>query len=206
MNGGYGVKVYSLYSDNKHKINKLVESKNKNIRIIEFSLLKESNEIPPHFHPYGEDCAYVLKGELTYYIDTHSTVNLDKGNLAVGWTNLIHGYKNMSDSSVYFLVFATPEDNLTVYPEGNDLDIKHILLNRRVYNCLENDICIASPLSSFKTLVVDGIYQELEEKGVFKSFLDLEENILYTFETEKVELKTDKPKKFLKFSCKDALL
>lgn len=63
------MEVYNLFSDNRHKVNKIIESDNKNIRIIEFNLLKESSEIPPHFHPYGEDCAYVIKGELTYYVD-----------------------------------------------------------------------------------------------------------------------------------------
>ncbi len=180
-------------------INKIVESKNEDTRIIQFNLLENSDEIPPHIHPHGEDCAYVLEGELTYYIDIEETITVRRGDLVVGWTNVIHGYKNASNSNVHFLVFATPKNNLTVYPEKNHSGIKRLPIHERIYDCQNENIEISSPFTCYKTIVINGTYTELDETEVFKSLLDLEEDILYIFEDEPVYITTHYPKRFLKF-------
>jgi mannose-6-phosphate isomerase-like protein (cupin superfamily) len=178
---------------------KFAESLDLDTRIIEFVLLEEDNGIPPHIHPHGEDCAYILEGELQYNIDFDETITVKEGELVVGWTDLIHSYKNVSTHPVHFLVFATPEFNKTVYPERNVDKVKYLPITERKYNCLRQEFHLTSPFTTYSTVEIDGLYAE-EVEGAFKSFLDLEDKRLYVFNEEEVLLVTEKRKRFLKFA------
>jgi quercetin dioxygenase-like cupin family protein len=180
-------------------VTKICESKDKNTRVLYFNLSKHDKEIPPHIHPQGEDCAYVLHGSLSYYIDLEECITVKAGELAAGWSNVIHGYKNLSEKNVHFLVFATPENNLTVYPSTDSSQIVRIPIEERHFLCLDHSVNIASNFTAYNTIEISGDYHE-EKENVFKVFLDLANNVLYTFEDEAVVIQSLTPKRFLRFS------
>ncbi|MGD6900327.1 cupin domain-containing protein [Bacillus infantis] len=180
-------------------VTKICESKDKNTRILYFNLSKHDEEIPPHIHPQGEDSAYVLQGSLSYYIDLDECITVKAGELVTGWSNVIHGYKNLSENNVRFLVFATPEENLTVYPSIDSSQIVRIPIQERHFICLDNKVNIASNFTTYNTIEISGKYYE-EKEDVFKVFLDLANNVLYTFEDEAVVTESLTPKRFLRFS------
>lgn len=97
------------------KFKKIWESSCKNHRVLYFQINNEDEGIDAHFHPFGEDHALILEGELTYDISFEEQIVAKKNNLVFGWTNYVHGYHNYSEKPLHILVFATPENNLSVY-------------------------------------------------------------------------------------------
>lgn len=106
-----------IKSDMKFK--KVWESSCKNHRVLYFQINNEDEGIDAHFHPFGEDHALVLEGELTYDISFEEQIVAKTNNLVFGWTNYVHGYHNGSEKPLHILVFATPENNLSVYNQSN---------------------------------------------------------------------------------------
>ncbi|AMO85759.1 hypothetical protein B857_00621 [Solibacillus isronensis B3W22] len=107
------------------KFKKIWESSCKNHRVLYFQINKEDEGIDAHFHPLGEDHALILEGELTYDISFEEQIVAKKNNLVFGWTNYVHGYHNYSEKPLHILVFATPENNLSVYNQ-RELPVKNI--------------------------------------------------------------------------------
>lgn len=105
----------SEYIHSSIKFEKVWESPCKNHRILYFQIHKEDLGIDAHFHPYGEDSALVLQGELTYDISFDQQMIVKENNLVFGWTNLVHGYHNVHENPLHILVFATPENNPSEY-------------------------------------------------------------------------------------------
>lgn len=105
---GYGFKIL-IKSDIKFK--KICESF---WRIIEF-----------YFHPYGEDHALILEGELTYDISFKEQIVVNKNSLVFGWTNYVYGYHNLNDMPLHILVFATTE-NIFQYTTKVNFQYKQI--------------------------------------------------------------------------------
>lgn len=99
------------------KFKKIWESSCKNHRILYFQINNGDEGIEAHFHPFGEDHALILEGELTYDISFEEKIIAVKNNLVFGWSNYVHGYCNFSDRPLHILVFATPENNLSVYDQ-----------------------------------------------------------------------------------------
>lgn len=97
------------------KFKKVWESSCKNHRVLYFQINNEDDGIDAHFHPFGEDHALILEGELTYDISFEEQISAKKNNLVFGWTNYVHGYHNFCEKPLHILVFATPENNLSVY-------------------------------------------------------------------------------------------
>ena len=92
----------------------------------------EDAGIDAHFHPFGEDHALILEGELTYDISFEKQIIAKKNNLVLGWTNYVHGYHNISDKPLHILIFATPENNLSVYNQQ-----EHPVKNYTNYRIIE---------------------------------------------------------------------
>ena len=143
------------------KFEKIWESTCKNHRVLYFQIDEGDEGIPPHFHPYGEDHAFILEGELTYDISFEQQIVAKKNSLVFGWTYAVHGYHNTNSSSLHILVFATPEHNSSVYNESKlprkidvklrfieALPIKDILFSDRV-------IFSSAPLDCTNTLILD---------------------------------------------------
>ena len=105
-----------IKSDIKFKM--IWESSCKNHRVLYFQINKEDNGIEAHFHPYGEDHALILEGELKYDISFQEQIVVNQNSLVFGWTNYVHGYHNLNDKPLHILVFATPQNNLSVYNQG----------------------------------------------------------------------------------------
>lgn len=106
------------------KFKKVWESSCKNHRILYFQINNEDVGIEAHFHPFGEDHALILEGELTYDVSFEEQIIAEKNNLVFGWTNYVHGYYNFSEKPLHILVFATPENNLSVYNQ-RELPVKN---------------------------------------------------------------------------------
>ena len=113
------------------KFKKIWESACKNHRVLYFQIDKEDKGIPAHFHPFGEDHAFILDGKLTYDLSFEEQLVAEKESLVFGWTNAVHGYHNSDDTPVHILVFATPEHNESVYdknalPVHDDSKVRYI--------------------------------------------------------------------------------
>jgi uncharacterized cupin superfamily protein len=105
---------------------KVWESSCKNHRILYFQINPQDKGIDAHFHPFGEDHAFVLAGELTYNVSFERQIKAKENSLVFGWTNYVHGYQNDSDQPLHILVFATPENNLSIY-EKNKLSMQNFI-------------------------------------------------------------------------------
>lgn len=154
-----------------------------------------------HIHTAGEDCALVLSGNLTYYVGNRETIQAEPGSLVFGWQNVLHGYLNQEEEPVRLVVFVTPGKIGLAYPGDNDPKVRKIPVeDRKVY--VEEDMDVSSEYSSFKTILVDGRYEESEEPGVFKVFVDWKKKRLAVFDGEKVELSADEPVRLLRYAAK----
>lgn len=108
----------------KEKYMKVWESEDLQHRILYFQLDKEDGGIPAHFHPYGEDHAIILAGELTYDISFDRQIKAVENEIVFGWNKYVHGYRNHSDEPLHLLIFATPEYNPSVYRKEEKHDQK----------------------------------------------------------------------------------
>ena len=174
--------------DSTIKFMKVWESPCKNHRILYFQMNKEDIGIDAHFHPFGEDSALVLQGELTYDISFEEQLVAKENNLVFGWTNTVHGYHNVHETPLHILVFATPEHNPSEYnkallPAQSLHNIRHIVVSKmktvesnRVHfstvqptsftNCLYVDL----KRKVLKVLNPCTMNQPLEEGGLFITF------------------------------------
>lgn len=155
------------------KFKKIWESYCKNHRVLYFQINKENNGIDAHFHPSGEDHAFILDGELTYDISFEEHIVAKKNNLVFGWTNYVHGYHNSREKPVHILVFATPENNLSVYNQSklplqnyskirlieNLFDIKNIVSDRMIFSSLP-------PKDFSNTIIIDLVNQTIKDDPV----------------------------------------
>ena len=151
------------------KFNKIWESSCKNHRVLYFQIDNEDNGIDAHFHPFGEDHALILDGELTYDVSFKEQLVGKKNNLVFGWTNYVHGYHNSSEKPLHILVFATPENNLSVYNQS-----QHPVQNYNNIRCIENLSNIEKIVSSrmifssvppkdfSNTLIIDHVNQTIK--------------------------------------------
>lgn len=151
------------------KFKKIWESPCKNHRILYFQINNEDNGIEPHFHPYGEDHALILEGELTYDVSFKEQIVAKKSNLVFGWTNYVHGYHNSNDKPLHILVFATPENNLSVYnqselPIQNNTKIRIIEKLPKAESLSSNRVVFSSvpPKNFSNTLIFDIERQKIE--------------------------------------------
>jgi mannose-6-phosphate isomerase-like protein (cupin superfamily) len=138
------------YIHSTKKFAKVWESACKNHRILYFQLNKEDEGIAAHFHPYGEDSALVLQGELTYDISFDQQIVASENNVLFGWTNNVHGYHNVHENPLHILVFATPENNPSEYKR--ERLPKQSLSQVRIIDVLANMSNIESPRMLFSTM------------------------------------------------------
>lgn len=55
---------------------------------------------------------------MTYDISFKEQIVVNKNSLVFGWTNYVHGYHNSNNMPLHILVFATLENNLSVYNQS----------------------------------------------------------------------------------------
>jgi quercetin dioxygenase-like cupin family protein len=154
-----------------------------------------------HIHTAGEDCALVLSGNLTYYVGNRETIQAEPGGLVFGWQNVLHGYLNQEEKPVQLVVFVTPGKIGLAYPGDQDPRVRKVPVDQRKVH-VEEEVDVSSEYSSFRTILVDGRYEEPEESGVFKAFIDWKKRRLVVFDGEKVELNTDEPVRLLRYAAK----
>ncbi|ETT80602.1 hypothetical protein MKZ08_12895 [Viridibacillus sp. FSL R5-0477] len=169
----------------KTKFKKIWESPCKNHRVLYFQINNEDNGIKAHFHPYGEDHALILEGELTYDVSFKEQIVAKKSDLVFGWTNYVHGYHNFNEKPLHILVFATPENNLSVYdqselPIQNDANIRIIEKLPKAENLASNRVIFSSvpPKDFSNTLIIDLESQKIEYTQ-YKMDKDNNNNKLY---------------------------
>lgn len=149
MKGGDGMEKLNIRKmvNSKEKYLKVWESENLHHRILYFQLDKE--EIPAHFHPYGEDHAIVLSGELTYDISFDRQIEAAENDIVFGWNNYIHGYHNQSDKPLHLLIFATPKYNPSVYKKEENGENHNLKIRKAAID--KNFKTIASKRMRFST-------------------------------------------------------
>jgi quercetin dioxygenase-like cupin family protein len=185
----------------KYRNEYLFITKNRNARLIEF-FLEKGDSIGAHTHPYGEDCASVLSGELSYYISNKELITVRQGEVVFGWKDVIHGYLNENDVPVHMIVFATPEEIGLAYPDDSDERVVHLPLNQRMLKISDGEKVRNSEYSSFEFININGKYFEQMEPGYTKAYIDFASKHIYLFEEEDVELELPQGKDLLKYKVK----
>ncbi|CAM4183022.1 cupin [Bacillus manliponensis] len=181
-----------------HSKNELLyKSTEGNCRIYEV-IFQSGEGIPPHSHPFGEDCAIVLSGFLDYYISNEKTIHASKGDVVFGWRNHIHGYINNSTEPLHLLILVAPSKIGLQYLKDDDLQIIHTSEYKRIMKQSENRI-ESSSFSSFEKLIVDGTYSEPNYEEGVKVFIDCEGKIVHVFENRHVEITPKTPKRLIKY-------
>ncbi|WP_144551398.1 cupin domain-containing protein [Bacillus mycoides] len=167
-----------------------------------YEVIFQSKEgIPPHSHPFGEDCAIVLSGHLDYYVSNKKTIRASKGEMVFGWKNHIHGYINNEMGPLHLLILVTPKKIGLEYLSDDDPKIVHVSEEKRIMKQFEYRVA-SSPLSSFEKITVDGTYSEVcNEKGIV-IFIHCEDKKVYIFEDEYIEITTSNPTVFIKYTAK----
>ena len=131
------------------KFSKLWESSCQNHRILYFQIDSEIEDIPAHFHPNGEDSAIVLQGELTYDVNFEEQITAFENEFVFGWTNCVHGYHNKASNPLHILIFATPENNSSIYdkdklPESEFNEIRIINVSHSMIELESNRMIFSS--------------------------------------------------------------
>ncbi|WP_052344239.1 cupin domain-containing protein [Bacillus ndiopicus] len=116
--------------DSDIKFKKIWESDCKNHRVLYFQLDSNEEGIPAHFHPFGEDSAIVVQGELMYDISFEQQLRAEENEIVFGWTNYVHGYHNERAETLHLLIFATPEHNESIYDKGRLLEGEHTYIRQ----------------------------------------------------------------------------
>lgn len=101
------------------KFGKLWESLCINHRILYLQINEDDEGIAAHYHPYGEDSAIILQGELIYDISFEQQLKAYENEIVFGWTNYVHGYHNQNSNPLHIIIFATPEQNWSVYDKDS---------------------------------------------------------------------------------------
>ena len=86
---------------------------------------------------------------MTYDVSFKEQIVAKKSDLVFGGTNYVHGYHNFNDKPLHILVFATPENNLSVYnqselPIQNDGNIRIIEKLPKTENLASNRVIFSS--------------------------------------------------------------
>lgn len=167
-----------------------------------YEVIFQSNEgIPPHSHPFGEDCAVVLSGYLDYYVSNKKTIRASKGEIVFGWKNHIHGYINNEIEPLHLLILVTPNKIGLEYLPDDDPKIIHVSEEKRLIKQLEYRVA-SSSFSSFEKITVDGTYFEACNDKDIVAFINCEDKKVYIFEDEYTEITTINPSVFIKYSAK----
>lgn len=167
-----------------------------------YEVIFQSHEgIPPHSHPFGEDCAVVLSGHLDYYISNKIMIRASKGEIVFGWKNHIHGYKNNETEPLHLLIFVAPNKIGLEYLPDDDPKIVHVPEEKRIMKLSEYQV-VHSPFSSFERIKIDGEYSEAYNENGLMAFIDIENKQMYIFEGENVEIKTSNPIIFIKYTAR----
>ena len=193
------MKVFDLSKTvvNQSKNDLIYKSKDEKYWVYEV-IFQSKEGIPPHSHPYGEDCAIVLSGRLDYYISNEKTIRASKGDIVFGWKNHIHGYINKEIEPLHLLILVAPNKIGLEYLSDDDLKIVHIPEEKRMMKRSEHRVA-SSPYSSFEKIRVDGTYSEVcNEKGI-AAFIHWEDKKLYIFEDEHIEVTTTNPTVCIKY-------
>ncbi|MDH5786499.1 MAG: cupin domain-containing protein [Chromatiales bacterium] len=64
---------------------------------------KPGQEIPPHYHPHGQDTWTVLSGQASYYLGGGQQTPLKVGDIAVARPGEVHGAFNDGDEEFVFV-------------------------------------------------------------------------------------------------------
>ncbi|MFJ7182929.1 cupin domain-containing protein [Lysinibacillus xylanilyticus] len=112
------IQLSDLINSDK-KFEKLWESLCHNHRVLYFQIDENDEGIAAHFHPYGEDSAIILQGELIYDISFEQQLKAYENEIVFGWTNYVHGYHNQNSIPLHIIIFATPEQNRSVYDKDS---------------------------------------------------------------------------------------
>lgn len=177
---------------------KIYETQTKNARLIEFVLL-EGDGISPHSHPYGEDCAVVLSGNLMYYINNKESINAGRGDTVFGWQNVIHGYKNVNKEPVHMLIFASPQNTGLDYLADNDPRVSHLSLENRITRFDEISKIKTMGIGVFENVVVTGTFSEKSTEKELNIFIDIVNKKVLIYENEDVVFTTESPTPFLRY-------
>ncbi|MGD8189631.1 cupin domain-containing protein [Brevibacillus ginsengisoli] len=185
-------------------LQKIWHSANETCRLIE-GYLSPGDEIGPHTHPLGEDCAIVLSGRLTYYLSNTRTMEVGPGEVVFGFQNVIHGYANLYKEPVHLLIFATPKDTGLAYPSENDPAVIHLPDHARVLSPASKPASTReSAYSSFSFVDVEEVYELPHEEGMTNVFVDFEQKQVHIFDNLPVSLHVDfgAEKKFLRYQVR----
>lgn len=180
---------------------KIFESHDKQCRLIN-GFFKKGEGIEPHIHPFGEDCALVISGELTYFLSNENTILVSSGEVVFGFVNVLHGYLNQQLDPVHLVIFATPQNTGLSYLADTDPLVVHPPLEKRIMNCLTNGHQNNSDHSSFTSLVIEGTFQEKKEEGFCKVFIDWVGKEVFIFDNENVMLEMPKKTIILRYKAR----
>ncbi|WP_339194697.1 cupin domain-containing protein [Solibacillus sp. FSL R5-0449] len=167
------------------KFKKIWESSCKNHRILYFQINNGDEGIKAHFHPFGEDHALILEGELTYDISFEEQIIAVKNNLVFGWSNYVHGYCNNTERPLHILVFATPENNSSVYNQReqnvkNHSKIRHIKKLPAKEKIFSNRVIFSStPPREFSNCLVINLEKQTIDSN--PNIVESSDNLYVTF-------------------------
>jgi len=87
------------------------------------------------------------------------------------------------------------------YPADGDSRVRKVPVDQRKVH-VEDEVAVSSEYASFRTVLVEGRYEEPEEPGVFKVFVDWKRKRLVVFDGEKVELIAEEPVRLLRYAAR----
>lgn len=167
-----------------------------------YEVIFQSKEgIPPHSHPFGEDCAVVLSSHLDYYVSNKKIIRASKGEIVFGWKNHIHGYINNEIEPLHLLIFVSPNKIGLEYLPDDDPKIIHLPEERRLIKHFEYREAI-SQFSSFEKITVDGSYSEICNANGIVVFINCEDKKIFIFENEYIKITTTCPTMFIKYNAR----
>ncbi|MGM7682478.1 cupin domain-containing protein [Cytobacillus sp. Hm23] len=185
------------------KLEVIFKSASKSTALFECVLLPQE-EIKPHIHSFGEDCAVVLSGELTYYVSNNQSITATEGDLVLGWKNVIQGYKNNTKNPLHLLIFASPREFFISptaieykYVADDDPIVIHLPIEKRIIRSTQQRV-EESQYSSFSTLQIEGVHQGEYNKEM-QAFVDYKNKRVYIYEDESVELPVKQATYFIKY-------
>ncbi|NJM76593.1 MAG: cupin domain-containing protein [Acaryochloridaceae cyanobacterium RU_4_10] len=74
-------------------------------------IVNSGQEIPAHFHPYGQDTWTILSGQGEYYLDAAGTrTAIASGDVVVAPIGCVHGVVNDGDEPLIFISVVSPAE------------------------------------------------------------------------------------------------
>jgi quercetin dioxygenase-like cupin family protein len=196
-------KIIDLSSNltDKFKGEKIFETKNKNARLIEFILL-EGDGISPHLHPFGEDCALILSGHLSYSLNNKETIGAKAGDIVFGWRQVIHGYQNLDVEPVHMIIFASPKETGLEYLSDNHPNVLNLPEEKRITHYNDTNISKTMGFGIFENIIVNGSYCEEIKEDTTNIYVDSKNKKNLIFEDENVSFYTESPTTYLRYEVK----